>query len=174
MMRIKFFFPVLFVLGLMGWLYTMLGAQKPHSSMRTILKTGDSIPGISFQTASGDNFLPENFKEHPTLVLFTASWCPFCKIGYATVQDALSIAPVRTVGVIYKDAHIKPDILLEYKKAFDILLVDPDIRSSLKWGIQGLPSMIVVNKQGRVVWSGTGQVSKETLIKAFETANNGS
>lgn len=174
-MKIKFILPALFLIFFVGWLYTILDTKKttPISSMAKMVEKGQTIPHVDFKTASGDDFTVEQFKGQPTLVFFTASWCPFCKVGYETLEKALKVQPIRTIGVLYKDGRIKSDLLTTYEKQFDILLVDNDIRSSLKWGVKGLPTMVLLDASGVVVWSGMGQVSEETLVTAFRSACHG-
>jgi len=85
--------------------------------------------------------------DKPVLVDFHADWCGPCKV----------------LGPIIKE------VASEVGDKVKILKVDVDKNqaASIKYGIKGVPTMILF-KKGEIVWRQSGVVPKEEILKILE------
>jgi len=129
------------------------------------LKVGDAAPVFSLPIASGDYFFLrdvsglklrkpwKNKTKYVVAMSFFATWCAPCQkeIPHLTeVQKQLKQAPVKIMMV---DVGEKPEVLNPYlaKKKLELpVLMDRFQVVSEKYQVKGLPSLVIIDKQGKV------------------------
>jgi len=86
--------------------------------------------------------------DKPVLVDFHADWCGPCKVLGPIIKEV--------AGVVGDKVKIlKVD-------------VDKNQAASIKYGIKGVPTMILF-KKGEIVWRQSGVVPKEEILKVLES-----
>ena len=97
----------------------------------------------------------------PYLVNFYASWCGPCRIEHPALM-ALNAQGVRIVGVAYKD---KPEaaraFVEELGNPFTRIVLDPDGRAGVEYGVSGVPETYAVGADGRILAKHTGPLTPE-------------
>ena len=97
----------------------------------------------------------------PYLVNFFASWCAPCRIEHPALM-ALKAQGVRIVGVSYKD---KPEaskgFIDELGNPFTTIVLDPDGRAGVEYGVSGVPETFAVGADGRILAKHTGPLTPE-------------
>lgn len=91
----------------------------------------------------------------PVVVLFWASWCPYCKALMPHLQSILDEYGSKRLEVVAIDLweddadDWKPSIL-DNGYDFQVLLAGDALAS--QWGVRGTPGLFLVGKDGKVVY----------------------
>jgi cytochrome c biogenesis protein CcmG/thiol:disulfide interchange protein DsbE len=134
--------------------------HDPHVDPAALV--GRPAPRIALAPLAGGAArpLPDAVKR-PFLVNFYASWCAPCRIEHPALM-ALKAQGVPIVGVAYKDsAEAAKAFVDELGDPFTIILLDPDGRAGVEYGVSGVPETFVVGGDGRILAKHTGPLTPE-------------
>ena len=111
------------------------------------------------------------------LVNVWASWCTQCKIEHPVIAKlAESGIPVHSIN--YKDTEAAAkSFLTEMGNPFTLIGVDRKGRTSIDWGVYGIPETFVVDGQGRIVHKHIGPIREADIegliMPSIEKARTG-
>jgi len=132
-----------------------------------------AMPAFELAAAAGGTLDQEAFRGRVVLYEFWATWCTPCHVQ---VEILKSIYPrARAAGVEFvavatgEPPEIVRDFLAKSPYPYPSLL-DPDERLSTALEVLGLPTLVVVDREGRIVWRQTGLTDEETILDALATA----
>jgi cytochrome c biogenesis protein CcmG/thiol:disulfide interchange protein DsbE len=101
-----------------------------------------------------------------SLVNFFASWCVPCRAEHPILMRLAREEGVRLFGVAYKD---KPEaaraFLAELGNPFTRVGVDPTGRTSIEFGVYGVPESYVIDRGGHVRMRHVGAIVPAVLEK---------
>jgi cytochrome c biogenesis protein CcmG/thiol:disulfide interchange protein DsbE len=146
----------------------LIGKPAPPTELPPIpglTRDGQPVPGITDAT----------FKGHVTLVNVWASWCVPCHDEVPFLETLGRNKRIQLVGINYKDA---PDnarrFLNRYGNPFAASGRDANGRTSIDWGVYGVPETYVVTRKGRIAYKLVGPITaanlKGALMPAIEKA----
>jgi cytochrome c biogenesis protein CcmG, thiol:disulfide interchange protein DsbE len=98
------------------------------------------------------------------VVNFFASWCVPCVQEHPVLSELKRQAGVRLLGINHRDPE--PGglrFLNRLGNPFDAVGVDGSGRTSIEWGVYGMPESFVVDGQGRIVFKHVGPLTAEAL-----------
>lgn len=111
-------------------------------------------------TAFTDNDLKEG---EASIVNVWASWCVPCVAEHPILTD-LTAMGITVYGINYKD---KPEdarlFLRRLGDPFAKIGTDPDGRTSIEWGVYGVPETFVVSGDGKIVYKTISQLTRKTV-----------
>jgi len=111
----------------------------------------------------------------PTVVNLWASWCGPCKEEMPAVQRFATANPgVRVVGVAIDDA---PDAARDFAREVGVrfpLGVDSDDRVGDEYGVTGLPTTLLLDREGRLASTWAGPVTEADLTNLASAIEGGS
>lgn len=110
-------------------------------------------PAFEIATASGDTFrYPEDMKG-PTIVLFWATWCPYCNALMPHLQSVIDEydGQVTVLALNFKEDGDPVEFLTV--RGFDFTLLPNAGEVAANWGVKGTPGLFLADKTGRVVFS---------------------
>lgn len=117
---------------------------------------GRKAPALALKDPAGaPKTLAEIANGRPAIVLFWASWCPYCKAlmpPLAKIADKYGRDRIAVVAVdVWEDdvADAKP-IIEQGGFGFDYLMKGD--KQTKKWGVKGTPGLFVVDRTGKVVY----------------------
>ena len=135
----------------------LIGQQAPKTDLPPLAgleRNGKQIPGLN----SAD------FIGQVTLVNVWASWCIPCADEVQYLDRLSKDKRFRLVGINYKDA---PDnarrFLNRYGNPFIASGTDQNGRTSIDWGVYGVPENFVIGKDGRIAYKLVGPVTAENI-----------
>lgn len=102
----------------------------------------------------------------PALVNFFASWCVTCAAEQETLSLLAKDEKITIFGIAYKD---KPEAVEKWLKKhgdpFKKVVMDPDGRVGIDWGVSGVPETFLVDLEGIVRYRHVGVVTMEVYAQ---------
>jgi len=117
-------------------------------------------PAFIAVTSSGEAFhYPEDL-QGPTIVLFWATWCPYCKSLMPHLQSILDEygEGVQVLALNFREDSDPVEFMSDYGYQF-LLIPDADEVAG-SWGVKGTPGLFLAEPSGRVVFS-RGAIPRE-------------
>jgi cytochrome c biogenesis protein CcmG/thiol:disulfide interchange protein DsbE len=173
--------PLIVFLGLVALFFYRLGTGDPSripsaligrpvpatdlSPLPGLERDGKAVPGVSIATFQGT----------VTLVNVWASWCVPCHDEVPFLDQLSKDKRIQLVGINYKDA---PDnarrFLNRYGNPFAATGRDENGRTSIDWGVYGVPETFLVGRDGRIAYKLVGPITADnfsrTLLPEIEKA----
>ena len=122
-------------------------------------RNGKPIPGVSNAT----------FQGAVTLVNVWASWCVPCRDEVPFLEQLSKDKRIQLVGINYKDA---PDDARRFLNRFGDSFIangrDASGRTSIDWGVYGVPETYLIGRDGRIAYKLVGPVTADDLIHTLE------
>ena len=143
-----------------SWLFGLLllaGTSMAAETPRAPAWQGMGADGRQIQ------FAPEHL-QRPALLLFWATWCPYCealmpylqKVQNAAGKDALDV-----YAIDFKDDGDPVQTLRERKLSFT-LVRDGDAIAAL-YGVTGTPGLFLVDTNGHIIYKRSGGDAPEAV-----------
>lgn len=134
---------VILLLGSPGY------AEQPLNLAKGIEKPA---PDFSLKDLSGRTVHFKNYKGRNVLLVFTTTWCPYCKREipelkklHETYRGKLDI-----VAIYINESQRKVDAFV---KAYEIpytVLLDPEAEVANTYGVIGVPTRVLVGADGKI------------------------
>jgi thiol-disulfide isomerase/thioredoxin len=108
---------------------------------------------FEIHAASGELFHYPGDLNGPTIILFWATWCPYCKALMPHLQSIVDEygGRVSVVALNFKDDGDPAGFLAE--RGFDFKLILNSGQVANNWRVKGTPGLFLVDRSGRVVFS---------------------
>lgn len=109
-------------------------------------------PGFALPRADGTEFRYPDDVEGPTIILFWATWCPYCKALMPHLQSILDEYPgeLQVLALSIRDDGDPAATLAEY--GFDFTHFSTADAVAEAWGVKGTPGLFLADADGRVVF----------------------
>ena len=122
-------------------------------------RDGKPVPGLSNTTFHGA----------VTVVNVWASWCVPCHDEVPFLERLSKDKRIQLVGINYKDA---PDnarrFLNRYGNPFAATGRDETGRTSIDWGVYGVPETFLVGRDGRIAYKLVGPITADNLVRTLD------
>ena len=122
-------------------------------------RDGKAVPGLNNTT----------FQGAVTLVNVWASWCVPCHDEVPFLEKLAKDKRIQLVGINYKDASDNARRFLNrYGNPFVATGRDDAGRTSIDWGVYGVPETFLVGRDGRIAYKLVGPITADNLAQALE------
>ena len=145
-------------------------AALPLSAQRA--RVGQPAPEFSLESLAGTPVRLSDFRGHPVVLTFWATWCPPCQRELPALHEAYQAgqeAGLRILAV--NDDERAPTIRAFVDRmglAFPVLL-DPHSRVNARYGVIQFPTTVFVDTAGIVRVVHGGAISAERLATDLQT-----
>ncbi|HEU0195887.1 MAG TPA: DsbE family thiol:disulfide interchange protein [Nevskiaceae bacterium] len=158
-MRLRYFIPVLVVIGLVVVLGFGLFKNPTLVPTPYLNKPAPAFDAATLENPARHVTLAD-FRGRPTVVNFFASWCVACRQEHPFLMQLAQADHVRLVGVDYKDTipAVKQD-LAAHGDPYHLILLDPQGAMGLNWGVYGVPETFVLDAYGIVRYKQIGPIT---------------
>ncbi|GAB4460220.1 MAG: hypothetical protein OHK0029_23910 [Armatimonadaceae bacterium] len=119
------------------------------------VENGPVVPEFTGELPSGETFRLSDYKGKVVLLNFWATWCPPCieEIpDLIRLQEKYGDKGLQVVGLSADDSL---EVAAEFAKKngvnYPILIAPPDVARAVG-GVQGLPTSVLLDQEGKVVW----------------------
>lgn len=104
-----------------------------------------------------------------TVVNVWASWCVPCRQEHPLLEEVAKDSRVRLVGINYKDEPENARRFLgSLGNPFQAIGVDSRGRSSIDWGVYGVPETFVIAADGTIAYKHIGPITPQSLESALK------
>ncbi len=135
----------------------LIGKPMPKTDLPPIAgltRDGKPVPGLDEAT----------FKNNVTLVNVWASWCVPCHDEVPYLEVLGKDKRFKLVGINYKDSAADARRFLNmYGNPFIASGADRSGRTSIDWGVYGVPETYVVNRAGTIIYKLVGPITADNL-----------
>ena len=125
---------------------------------------GQILTNINLDHFSEDKFIKEKDlkKNNYTLINFWASWCGPCRIEHPFLLKLSKLENLKILGVNFKDKNNNAvNFLDKYENPYYDLAKDKLGKSSVNFGVYGIPESILINKELIIIKKFIGPISDE-------------
>ena len=143
---------------------TTASAQPAAEQGKKAGLRGDAAPKFTLKNLAGEDVAVEA-KGKPYIINFWATWCPPCQAEipdlaafHAAHKDAVDFYAVN----LQEDAAPVEKFMAERKADLPVVLDTKGAAANL-YGVRAIPTTVVVDAEGQVVYRKTGGVTKEEL-----------
>ncbi len=131
-------------------------------------------PHVTYQTLSGKPFVLTQHRGRVVFLDFWASWCEPCKISLPLVEKYARSHP--EVDVVPVDVGEPRAVVQAYAYGHHLqhVAMDPKSLSQGFFQIQGFPTMVVIDPQGRIraTWPGLNPAIQLNMEHARKTLSS--
>jgi len=148
----------------------LIGKPVPQfelAGLKDLKQENEAVPG--FKTA-------DLKKNGMTIVNIWASWCGPCRVEHPYLMQLKAQGKAKIFGINYKDIPENARRFLGvYGNPYHAVGVDNTGRTSVDWGVYGVPETFVVDGSGKIVFKHVGPLTQtivKTKIEPLLTQNN--
>ncbi len=139
----------------------LIGHPAPKTDLPPLAglaRDGKDVPGLSNAAFPGE----------VTLVNVWASWCIPCADEVPYLEQLSKDKRIKLVGINYKDPTDNARRFLNrYGNPFVAVGVDASGRTSIDWGVYGVPETYLIGRDGTIAYKLVGPVTAENLAQAL-------
>jgi cytochrome c biogenesis protein CcmG, thiol:disulfide interchange protein DsbE len=166
--KISIFIIIIFIVGVF-----FMGLNK-DTNYNTNFLTGKKISNISLEYFDENKFYEEKDlkRNNYTLINFWASWCSPCRQEHPLLVQLSKEKNLKLLGVNFKDKKKQAETFLNnLGNPYDFLTKDELGKSSVKFGVYGIPESILVNKDLMILKKFVGPLSSEDYNLIIQIIN---
>ena len=156
-----------------------LQAKQLVPSNLTTISPALKAPTLKLKTLDDEVIDLKNLKGKVVLVNFWATWCPPCKAEIPSLYRMYKKLKNKNVVVLGIDIGEDTGTVFSYLNNLEPspdypVLLDTDMSTMRRWGVAGIPTTFIINKQGKIVYKAIGGRdfdSKELISKIIKLTN---
>jgi thiol-disulfide isomerase/thioredoxin len=149
------------------------------------LTVGSQAPTFTLRSSIG-TFSSSQLAGKPYLLEIFATWCPHCQRMTRVLREIRRVVPASRLAMIsvtgspYASTSTPDQLVPEnqadvdaFEAAFHVTwptFFDPDLTVAKTWGLDGFPTIFIVNAKGTIVYVASGEVPAATLLRAITKA----
>lgn len=118
-------------------------------------------PDFTLEDMDGETHSLSELRGQVVMVNFWATWCPPCREEMPSMEAIYQALGDKGFQVLAVNQWETPDQVFPYMGQLDVypsfpILFDRDSSVAEAYGVKGLPTTVLVDKQGRVVYRAVG------------------
>ena len=120
-----------------------------------------AAPDFTLEDMDGKSYALHDFRGKVVLVNFWATWCPPCRKEMPALEALYKKLGDESFTVLAVNQWEDPDHVFAYTGELNVfptfpILFDPESNISEAYGVKGLPTSFLIDKQGRLAYRAVG------------------
>ncbi len=120
-----------------------------------------TAPDFTLEDMDGKSYTLSSLRGKVVMVNFWATWCPPCREEIPSMETVYQALHKKGFIVLAINQWETPDHVFSYMGQLEVfpsfpILFDRDSHVSEAFGVKGLPTTLIIDKQGRVVYRAIG------------------
>lgn len=144
----------------------------PSGQSKGIAKIGDSAPNVELEMIGGDSTTMAKVigESRPVVVNFWSSTCAPCIKEMPALESVHSDVgdKVTFLGINTKDTEAAANKMIDRTKVTYTNARDPRGEIATQFGALALPRTVLIDANGKIVATHTGELTREKMIKMFK------
>ncbi len=125
------------------------------------LPTPVPAPDFTLEDMDGEKYTLSSLRGKVIMINFWATWCPPCREEIPSMEAVYQSLRDKDFIVLAINQWESPDHVFSYMGQLDVyptfpILFDRDSSVSDSYGVKGLPTTMLIDRQGRVVYRAVG------------------
>jgi len=152
---------------------------EPLPNDTTSESSPTSIPANDFRLKDldGNTVNLSDYKGKVVILNFWATWCTYCRKEMPDLNELNKEFQENNEAVLLAiDVKESPDTVKKYLTSDNIdlkVLMDQDASVTKKYGVDGFPTTLILNKDGSIYTSIVGKTDKQTIKNYLDKMKNG-
>jgi len=143
-----------------GVAYAQLPVPELNHQL-TQLATPVAAPDFTLDDMDGESHSLSGYRGKVVMVNFWATWCPPCRRELPSMEALYQAFRDKPFTVLAINQWESPDHVFAYMGQLEVfpgfpILFDRDSEVSQAYGIKGLPTTVLIDRRGRVVYRAVG------------------
>ena len=142
----------------------ILQAELPSPELShelTRLEPPVTAPGFSLTDMDGEQHTLDDYRGKVIMLNLWATWCPPCRREIPSMESIFQDLKDKGFVVLAVNQFETPDHVFAYMGQLSVyptfpVLFDRDSQVSELYGVKGLPTTLLINKQGQVAYRALG------------------
>lgn len=143
----------------MAMLFSAPGFLSASARLPKDISISDTAPEFQLSSLSGRNVALSDFKGRPVILFIWSTWCPYCVRELAYLEKVYPDIKKNGVELLAIDSGEPRERVARYLSGKNIgfpVLLDTDSRVSYAYNVIGIPTLILVDDQGKIKFQGHG------------------
>jgi thiol-disulfide isomerase/thioredoxin len=156
-------FVVLLACLVMGAAGTAVAQREEPALSRTLTRLDPAVaaPDFRLEDMDGEWHTLGDYRGKVVLVNFWATWCPPCRREMPSLERLYQALRDQPFVVLAINQWENADHVFSFMGQLNVfptfpILFDPESRVAEDFGVKGLPTSFVIDRQGRVVYRAVG------------------
>ena len=127
---------------------------------------GQPAPSFELTSFDGYQISSKDIQCSPIVINFWASWCKPCLSEHPYLLEIAAEYKSKGIvflGILYGDTQSKGEIFLKKHGSAYPTLLDPTQRTSIDYGVAGVPETYVIDGAGNIIHKFTGPIDPVIL-----------
>jgi len=143
-------------------------SSQPVSRSVTPMEVNYPAPELSLQNVNGNTESLIGYREKVVLVNNWATWCPPCKAEMPTLEKYYETHAAEGFAIVAIEAGDGKDQVIQFVNSHNLkfyVWLDPNGASLDTFGNENLPNSYVIDRNGAVRYTWTGEINLAMLEK---------
>jgi peroxiredoxin len=147
-----------------------LGMTVRHFFSATATVNTTTLPEFSLPDLSGHQHAISEWQGKVLVINFWATWCPPCRKEiphFMALQEQYKVLGLQFIGIALDDQELIDEFIATNQVNYPILLGGNKaiiLARQLGNSIDAVPYTVIVNRQGQIIHSHPGELSKEQIL----------